>query len=164
MPATIDLTGVPYEAIELDGRLRSGDGVFGWKGDPALSLVVGVLTASKNGYKGGKHYRKGDLVARRYEVIRHCEDGTDQRVLSRPLELIHEIIPELVRMDPRTPGFRSTFETVNAHNEMHDRANNDAVREAHGEHMEHLWKLVHDRANGPSTFRQMPGRNPDKQA
>jgi hypothetical protein len=49
---------------EIGVRLRDGDATLGWEGDERLSLVCNVKE-------------------RRWEVWRHCEDGTDRRIMWR---------------------------------------------------------------------------------
>lgn len=161
----ITLNDMPYEATLLADDLVLGNAGHGFKGDPRLSLVVGVLTAAKTGRdaRNGRWYKKGELLARRYEVRRHLEDGTDETIISRPLHLLHEILPALVQMDPRNPGFKSTFDRVNEHNDARDKQAATDVREAHGEMVEHLWALAHDRSGPKTTFRQMPGLDPARQ-
>ncbi len=161
----ITLNDLPWEATVLADDLVDGNAHFGWKGDARLSLRVGVLTAANNGHdaRSGRWYRKGEMLARRYEVWRHLETGEDERIVSRPIELLHEILPELVRLDPRTPGFRSSFDTVNEANDKKDADTAYDIRQAHGEMVEHLWALAHDRSGPKNTFRGMPGSNPDKQ-
>lgn len=161
----LTLNDMPYEATVLADDLVWGLAAAGWKGDPRLSLRVGVLTAAKNGYdpRSGKWYRKGELLARRYEVWRHLETGEDERIIDRPLHLLHEIIPALVKIDPRTPGFENSVDRVIRENDAVHAQRASDIREAHGEMVEHLWALAHDRSGPKNTFRGMPGSNPEKQ-
>lgn len=160
----ITLDSLPHELRQLDVWLRTGKPELGWRGDPRLELLIGVLTASKNGVFKGKSYRKGDVVGYRAEVHRHNEDGTDTPILQRKIEEWHTIIPELVKIDPASPMFRSTHDLVVEHNDRLERERGRDIAEARGEMTEHLWKLVSDRQNGPNTFRGIPGRNPAKQS
>ena len=159
------LSGLSLEAEQLARDLTFGKPELGWKGDPRLELRIGILTASKSGIdpRSGRWKRAGDKLGMQYQVWRVNEDGTEKQIIARAIEAFYTIIPELVQMDPRTPGFRSTFERAEESNAAVDKANTQAVQEAQGEATEHLWRLVADRQNGPSTFRQIPGRNPDKQ-
>jgi hypothetical protein len=161
---TISATEVPYEGQLVADWLVNGKPELGWRGDPRLELRLGILTAAKHGRRNGRYFRKGDVVAYRYEVWRHNEDGTDAEILHRAAKDWHEIIPALVQLDPRTPGFKDTMTTLTAHNDKVDAERGQAIRDAHGEMTEHLWKLYADRNFGRTTFRGMPGRNPDKQA
>jgi len=156
---TIDLANVPWEAQEVDRWLRDGNPTLGWRGDPRLSLAVGVLTASRNGVdpRTKKFHRAGDVLARRYEVVRHCEDGTDQRIMQRPLTKLHEIIPALNGIDPRTPAFEPVMDVVEREDAQKQKDVEYKIGQAIGEQREHLWKLVADRQNGLTTFRQMGG-------
>lgn len=161
---TISLdTQLPAEAHMLADWLTDGKAELGWRGDPRLELRLGVLTAASHGRSHGRFFRKGDIVAYRYEVWRHNEDGTDTEVIHRAAKDWHEIIPELVQLDPRTPGHVDTMTKIEAANKAQESANTRAFNDAYGEMTEHLWKLVSDRQDGPNTFRQMPGRNPDRQ-
>lgn len=165
MAQTIDLGFVPWEAQEMDRWLREGNATLGWRGDPRLELRIGVLVANATGIdpRSGKYHRKGDRIAWRWEVWRNCEDGTEQRLLQRKAEEITEIIPSLIKMDPRTPGFENVMDTVEREDAAIQKARADKIGEAIGEQREHLWKLVADRQNGKTTFRGLPGRNPEKQ-
>lgn len=164
MPTDISLSDVPYEATLLADWLVQGKPTLGWRGDPRLELRIGVLQAQKNGNdRKGRFRTAGEVLARRYEVWRHNEDGTDTNILSRKLTDFADIIPALVQIDPRTPGHVGTIERIEKENKLRDKHAADAVQEAHGEATEHLWKLVADRENGRTTFRGMPGSNPDKQ-
>jgi hypothetical protein len=163
MPTSLAELSETYEGRLLADWLTKGKPELGWRGDPRLELRLGVLEAAKAGTRKGKYYRKGDIVAYRYEVWRHNEDGTDAEVLHRAAKDWHEIIPALVQLDPRTPGHVDTMTHIEKYNEKIDRDKGRAIAEARGEMTEHLWKLMADRRNGPSTFRQMPGSNPDKQ-
>lgn len=160
---TLSLSDVPWEATQVADWLTDGKPELGWRGDSRLSLRVGVLTAQRNGNHAGRFRTAGTVLARRYEVWRHNEDGTDTLILHRQLNAWHELIPALVQIDPRTPGHKDAFTQVAKANEREHKAAADAVKEAHGEATEHLWKLVADRNNGRTTFRGMPGSNPDKQ-
>lgn len=159
---TLSLT-LPPELERVDRELREGFAPLGWRGDPRLSLHVGVLTAKEGGTRDGRWYSRGDVVAMRVEVHRHNEDGTDTPILQRPMDRWHEIIPELVKIDPASPMFKNTMDVIEKHNDAIDRERGRAIAEARGEMTEHLWKLVSDRQNGRSTFRGLPGQNPEKQ-
>ena len=156
---------MPYEAQEIDRWLREGQPTLGWRGDPRLSLHIGVQKANRFGYdeRARKVCRVGDVVAWCWEVWRHNEDGTDLRLLQRAGSKVVEIIPALIKMDPRTPGFETVMDTVEREDAKVQKDKAYAIGQAHGEHAEHLWKLVADVQNGRSTFRGMPGSNPDKQ-
>ena len=137
--------------------LVKGKPELGWRGDPRLSLHIGVLVAAKNGTRAGKHYRKGDVVAFRYEVHRHNEDGTDTEILHRAAAQWHEIIPALIDIDPRTPGFKPTMDKVEAANKIEHREAEYAMEQAYGEANEHLWNIVREREGGKTFFGQVQG-------
>lgn len=165
MAQTIDLGFVPWEAQEMDRWLREGHPTLGWRGDPRLELRIGVLLANRSGFdpRTKKNHQKGDRVAWRWEVWRHNEDGTEARILQRKAGEIAEIIPTLIGVDPRTPGFEPVMDQIEREDDQNHKEKQYAIAQAVGEQREHLWKLVADRQNGKTTFRGMPGSNPDKQ-
>lgn len=165
MAETIELGFVPWEAQEMDRWLKEGNATLGWRGDPRLELRIGVITTNRAGVDPHtkRYQRKGDKVAWRWEVWRNCEDGTEQRILQRKAEEIVDIIPSLITQDPRTPGFEPVMDTVTREHDAAHKERATAIGEAIGEKQEHLWKLVGDSQNGRTTFRGLPGRNPDKQ-
>lgn len=161
--AALTTSTIPPEIERLAGELTQGFAPLGWRGDPRLSLHIGVLEAKEGGTRNGKWYNRGDVVALRVEVHRHNEDGTDTPILTRPLERWHEIIPELTKIDINSPMYKDVAQQIIDHNDALERERGQAIREAVGEQTEHLWKLVADRQNGRTTFRGLPGQNPDKQ-
>jgi hypothetical protein len=165
MAQAIETGAMPYEAQQMDVWLRDGNPTLGWRGDPRLYLSMGYMTATRNGVdpKTKRYAHIGDILAMRWEVWRHNEDGTDLRLFSRQAEALTDIIPTLIGIDPRTPGHEPTMDKVEREDAIVQKERATAIGEAHGEAAEHLWKLVADKTNGPSTFRGMPGRNPDKQ-
>ncbi len=148
------LSDMPYEAEVLADKLVEGDGIIGWKGDPRLSLFCGILAAPKTGYsqRAGRYVREGEVLARRWEVWRHNEDGTDTRLMSRPLEKLHEIIPELCEMDPRNPGHTKVMDRVEKHNEKVDADKEYAIGQVIGEMTEHLWNVARTHISGEHHF------------
>lgn len=159
MPQTsqMPVSEAPFEAQQLSEWLVKGKPELGWRGDPRLSLHIGILTAKTHGrsHKTGRFHRAGDVVAYRYEVWRHNEDGTDTELFHREAKDWHQIIPKLVGLDPRTPGHVDTATEIETNNAKIEKDKTTAYREAHGEMAEHLWKLVADRQNGRSTFYQV---------
>lgn len=131
--------GAPYEAQLLADWLTDGKPELGWRGDPRLELHIGVAEAAKNGYRGTKFFRKGDVVGMRFEVRRHNEDGTDTIVLARPVGQWEEIIPKLVQMDPRTPGHENVMDVVEREHNQNEKDKSTEFRETWGEMTEHLW-------------------------
>lgn len=152
-----DATGwLDSRAVDVDKQLRAGDGIQ-WSGDPSLYLAQGVVEETRGGRPTGK------IVARRYEVWRYCEDGMERMIGHWRMEEIDRIIFDMARMRAEAPGHEDVVDVI----ERHERENEERVwkpyRESQGEMMEHLVRLWHDRNNPRNTFRQMPGRNPDKQ-
>ena len=167
---TLDLGfELPYEVHELDRLLREGYPTMGWRGDPRLSLAMGVITTQKGGYQRDpdgveRFHRVGDKVGWCWQVMRHCEDGTDQILLQRKGLDLNLIIPKLVEMDPRTPGHENVMDMVEKADAAVHREKQNAIAEAHGEHLDHLWRLVDERENGRHTTRQVQGfdERPDR--
>lgn len=153
------VTGIMHgEAPELDRKLREGDNLF-WKGDPRLSLAMGVLTAKRSGYdnKVERTVRKGDILARRYEVWRHNEDGTDTLVGHWRLEEFDRIILDLVAMDPRTPGHVPVEERLAKADAELEKRKSEEFREVAGPMIEHVMLIAHDTTQPKHTFRQVGG-------
>jgi len=148
------VSDMPYEAEVLADKLTMGDGIIGWKGDPRLSLFCGIIAAPKTGYsnRAGRYVREGEVLARRWEVWRHNEDGTDTRLISRPLHLLHEIIPELCEMDPRNPGHTGVMDRIEKHNEKVDAEKEYAIGQVVGEMTEHLWNVARTKLTGVEHF------------
>lgn len=159
MSQTLDSSIVPQEAREIDRWLREGNPTLGWRGDPQLSLQLGVLLANKFGYddRAKRVLRKGDVAAIRWEVWRHTEEGKDTRILQRPVTDLVGVIPALIGVDPRTPGHENAFDKLEKEDAQVQKDKSYAIQQAHGEHAEHLWKLVADTENGKTTFRQIGG-------
>ena len=158
------VTGIMHgEAPELDRKLREGDNLF-WKGDPRLSLHMAVLTAKRSGYDDnlGRVVRKGDILARRYEVWRHNEDGTDTLVGHWRLEEFDKIILDLVGMDPRTPGHVPVEERLDKADAELEKQKSYEFREAMGPLIEHAMSIAHDTTQPKHTFRQVGGLKEEK--
>jgi hypothetical protein len=154
-----------YEATVVADQLVEGLGTAGWRGDPRLELRIGILAANTGGLdpKLGRWVDKGEEVARRYEVWRHCEDGVDRRLGSWLPDQLHEIIPDLVKMDPSSPAHVSTEDRIDAHNRRKEAELAMQMQDTLGEMMEHGNKLFHDLTQPRNVFRGIPGLNPDKQ-
>lgn len=143
------------EAPELDRKLRLGDGLA-WRGDIRLELRVGVALAKRSGYDENtkRHQRMGDIVARRYEVWRQMEDGTDQRIGHWRLEEFDRILLDLAGMDPRSPGHIPVADRLEKADAAVEKAKSAEFREAAGPMLEHQMRLAHDRNNPGVTFHQ----------
>lgn len=149
---------VQSEAAEVDRKLREGDGL-GFPGDPRLSLGVGVLTAPKRMYapEVKRVVNRGEVVARRYEVWRYCEDGEDRIIGSWPLENLQMILPELSKARLDSPGHEDATTRIDqANKELEDKASRQ-IKDSAGEMMEHALKLDHDRNNPRNVFRGIGG-------
>jgi hypothetical protein len=150
----------------LDRQLREGDGLA-WSGDPRLWLGVGVLTAPRRMQHPTtrRWLNRGDVVARRYEVWRHNEDGTDTKIGSWLIGEFDRILFDLQQMRAGAEGrIEDVTVRIDKHNDALDKANSAKVRDAAGAMHEHALLLGHDRGNPRHTFRGMPGMNPTKQA
>lgn len=160
---TIDLGfEMPWEVHELDRMLREGNPTLGWRGDPSLSLHMGIITTQKSGFQkdpDGKtrFHREGDKVGWCWTVMRHCETGKDEILLQRKGLDLNLIIPKLIEMDPRTPGSENIMDIVERADAAVHREKERRIAEAQGEHLDHLWRLVDERQNGRHTTRQVQG-------
>lgn len=163
MASDLALADVPYEATLLADWLVLGKPELGWRGDPRLSLRIGIVKAASAGVYHGKSRRQGDVIARRYEIWRHNEDGTDTNILYRKFSEFDTIIKDLIKLDPRTPGFVDSMTRTLQANEREHKASATAIGEAKGEAIEHLWSIVQRERHGRLTHRGIPGRDPNRQ-
>ncbi len=143
------------EAPALDSKLRLGDGIA-WRGDIRLELRMGTATAKKAGYDENtkRFQRRGDIVARRYEVWRQMEDGTELRIGHWRLEEFDRILLDLAEMDPRSPGHEAVADRLDKADAATEKAKSAEFREAAGPMLEHQMRLAHDRNNPLVTFHQ----------
>jgi hypothetical protein len=144
---------IDHDAWELDRKLREGDGVI-WPGDPHLTLELAVVEA-RDRTTGKRH------VGRRYEVWRACEDGMDRLIGHWRLDEKHAILPELARMRIEAPGHVDVVESMRAGNARVEAATRDKYRDAMGACLDHAARLLHDRTQPKTTFRQVGGRRDD---
>lgn len=153
--------GVGYVNVEdttLDRQLREGDGL-GWSGDADLWLGYGVIVAPHRIQSpNGTWYDKGEVMARRYEVWRSCEDGQDRIIAHWRMEERERILYDLARMRAEAPGHVSVEDSIDRGNAAVDAANSQQFRDAYGEMLSHASALAHDRNNPKNVFRGMPGR------
>jgi hypothetical protein len=151
-----DLGFLRGDAPDLDRKLREGDGV-GWGGDPLLELRQGVVEEMRSGRLTGK------IVARRWEVWRHMENGKEEMIGHWRMEEFDRILFDLAGMRVEAPNHVDVIDKIDAAND----ANMERIwapgRAKLADMMEHMAKLNHDRNNPRNVFRGMPGRNPDKQ-
>ncbi len=145
-------------AEELARKLREGDGLV-WTGDPSLELRMALLRAARTGYHSGtrRHQHKGDIVARRYEVWRHTEQGQDVLIGHWRLEEFDAILIDLVAMDVRKPGHTPLADRLDRADADKEKAKSAEFREAAGPMLEHMMLLGHDLNNPRITFRQVGG-------
>jgi len=150
---------VEAEYRQLDKDVREGVPTSGWPGDPRLSVQLGVVTAGRSGYseQKKKYVRKGDVVARRLEVWRHNEDGTDAIVGTWSMDEVMQVISDLVVMDPGRPRHVGVEDRIDTHNAALEAAAAKAYQEVNSEMIEHALRLDHDRNNPINIFRGMPG-------
>jgi hypothetical protein len=144
------------DAADLDRKLRDGDGIH-WSGDADLFLGQGVVEEVRWGRKTGK------VVARRWEVWRRCEDGEERLLGHWRMEEFDRILFDLARMRAESPEHEDVLALIDKDNAKTEDRIWAPARDALGEMKEHGAKLLHDRQNPKNVFRQMPGRNPEKQ-
>lgn len=136
-------------AEDLDRQLREGDGII-WGGDPDLFLAVGVVEEVRNGQKTGR-------VARRYEVFSE-KDGTPTLLGHWRMDEFHRILHDIVLMRAGATGREeSVLDRIDKDNAKIEKDNSDDFRQHYGEMLDHAARLVHDRQEGPNTFRQVGG-------
>jgi hypothetical protein len=144
------------DAADLDRKLREGDGIQ-WTGDPLLELRQGVVEKMSSGRP------TGEIVARRWEVWRACEDGVDRMIGHWRMEEFDRILFDLARMRAESPSHVDVVDSIEAANVENEKRIWKPFRDSQGEMLEHAAKLWHDTNNPKNVFRQMPGRNKDKQ-
>lgn len=151
-----DLGFLRGDAPELDRKLREGDGIH-WGGDPDLTLAQGVVEETRSGRLTGK------IVARRWEVWRMCEDGVDRMIGHWRMEEFDRILFDLAAMRAEAPGHVFVDDAIEKANVANEKRVWAPYREKSFEMKEHMAKLWHDRTQPKNVFRQMPGRDPNRQ-
>lgn len=153
------------DAERVDRVLRDGDGL-GWPGDPRLELRMGVMEVAEGRISRtlGRWVNKGEILGRRYEVWRRCEDGVERRVGSWTLEEFDRIILDLSGMRLDSPGHVDTQAKIDTTNAEIEAAAMRDYRDAQGEILEHGAKLLHDTTQPKNVFRGMPGRRDEPKA
>lgn len=156
-------TGFHIDIEELGRKLQVGDGIH-WAGDPDLDLHVGIVCAKRAGIdKAGIYRRAGDVVARRYEVWRHCEDGADRMIGHWRLEERDQIIMDVARMRGALEGRAQLAEDeIDTNNAAIEQAKADEYLETAYPLLEHALELDHDRTEGKNVFRQVGGFRDDE--
>lgn len=147
---------VRADAADLAAKLRAGD-MLGWPGDPDLDLRQGVVEEVKWGRPTGK------IVARRWEVWRHCEDGVDRMIGNWRMEEFDRIIFDLTHMRAEAPKKEAAIDRIERLNDENEKAVWEPFRQSQGAMIEHYAKLYHDTHGPKNVFRGMPGLNPEKQ-
>ncbi len=155
---------VHADAEDLARKLQQGDGIL-WSGDPNLELRMATACAPKSMWfkELGRRVRKGEVLARRYEIVRHTEDGETVLIYHCRLEefdagrTLMEIAP--MRLD--SPGHVDTLAEIDKVNDQHERDNTSQMIDTMGEMMEHKLKLIHDLTQPRNVFRGMPGSRDD---
>lgn len=139
------------DAADLEMKLKLGDGVL-FAGDPDLELRMAIIERRKYGRPDG-------IVARRYEVWRHCEDGQERMIGHWRLEEFGQILQDVALMSAaargRAPGVEERIDKANAEVE---KAQTDQFVDAVGETLEHALRLHHDTENPRNIFRGIPGQ------
>lgn len=146
------------DAPELEDKLQNGDGM-GFPGDPRLTLAQGVIQANRRMQHPitKRWVRKGEILARRWEVWRLCEDGVDRRIGTWRMEEFDRILLDMSGMRLDSPGHADTIDQIEKHNaEIEDRVSRDA-QDALGQMLDHGNRLVSTLRDGANTFLQMPG-------
>lgn len=157
-----DLDWVRADAEDLDRKLREGDGIL-WAGDPDLELRQGVVQAQRRVQhpKTGAWLNRGDIIARRWEVWRHCEDGVDRKIGGWRMEEFDRILMDIAGMRLGAPNTTPVLDRIDAANAEMEAKASKLYRDAMGEALEHGAKLFHDTTFGPNTFRQVGGLRDD---
>lgn len=146
------------DATKLDHQLKFGDGVL-WAGDPNLELRMGVLQSPRYHYSPmlRRWCQKGEIMARRYEVYRHCEDGTEQRIGTWRLEEFDRILMDIAPMRIDAPNRTDTLDEIDKHNAKLDDAQTTKLQDNLGEAMQHLAEAKRNEDGPGVTFGQVQG-------
>lgn len=153
-----ELAWLRADAADLDRKLREGDGM-GFPGDHRLWLGQGVITAKLGGFDEavGRIVRRGDILGRRWEVWRDCEDGETRLIGAWKMNEFDRILIDLASLRMDSPGHVDTIDQIDAHNAAVDADNSRDVQDVLGAALEHTTLLVHDRTEPRNVFRGMPG-------
>lgn len=140
------LLGFVRDTTAFEHTLAKGDGIA-WPGDEDMELHQGVVT-SPNGR---------EILARRWEVWRNCEDGKCRIIGHWRIEEFDKIIFDLARMRPEAPGHVSVEDVIDAANDKIEAKNSAQFRDSMGAAIDHGARLLADTTGPKQTFRQMPG-------
>lgn len=146
------------EAEEMERKLKFGDGIM-WAGDPRLELRMAVLKSPKYHQSplNGRWYNKGEIMARRYEVWRHNEDGSETRIGSWRLHEFDRILMDLAPMRLESPNHEDTLDAIDKHNAEIEAKHETQIRDNLQEATMHLAEAVRNESGPGVTFAQMPG-------
>lgn len=99
------------------------------------------------------------MIAKRYEVWRWNEDGTETIIGHWTIEEFDRILFDIVTMRAGAEGrAESVIDRIDAGNSEIEKKNSAAFRDSYGEMREHFQRLVHDRTQPANIFRGIPGR------
>lgn len=152
-------TGYMHAGAErLAHELKFGDGIH-WAGDERLELGMETTEAKQGGWieELGRHVRKGQILARRYAVYRHNEDGTTNRIGHWRLEEFDRILLDISGLRVEAPNHEQTADLIDKANAASEKATTDAYVGAGTEMLEHRLKIWADTTQGKTRFRGMPG-------
>lgn len=146
------------DAGELARKLQQGDGIL-WPGDPRLELGMETLAAPKSMWftPFGRRVHKGEILARRYVVIRHNEDGSSEPIGHWRLEDFDRIIMDIAPLRLDAPGHVDALTAIDAHNDALEKTNDEIAVGVMMEDNEHRLKLWADTTQGKTMFRQVGG-------
>lgn len=137
-----------------------------WSGDPRLSLGVKVMCAPRRMQHPvtKKWLNRGDMIAKQYVLLRWNEDGTETEVNHWQIEEFDKILTDVAQQKAGYEGkIPSAIERIDLNNSKIEKAKSQEFHDFYGAAAEHAMLLAHDRSQPQTTFRQMPGSNPDKQ-
>jgi len=145
-------------ADELHHKLKYGDGIF-WAGDPRLELGMETQEAKQGGWieELGRYVRKGQVLARRYAVYRHNEDGTFLRIGHWRLDEYDRILIDIAGLRAESPNHEQTSDLIDKANEAAEKATTDAYVGVGADMLEHRMRIWHDTTQPKNRFRGMPG-------
>jgi hypothetical protein len=152
-------TGIVHAgADELHWKLKHGDGIH-WAGDERLELGMETQEAQKGGWieELGRYVRKGQILARRYAVYRHNEDGTFNRIGHWRLEEYDRILFDIAGLRAESPNHEQTSDLIDKANDAAEQAVTDAYVGVGADMLEHRLRIWNDTTQGKNRFRGMPG-------
>ena len=152
-------TGLVHaDADKLHWQLKHGDGIH-WAGDDRLELGMETQEAQSGGWveQLGKRVRKGQVLARRYAVYRHNEDGTFLRIGHWRLEEFDRILFDIAGLRAEAPNHEQSSELIDAANAASEKQATDDYVSASAQMLEHRLRIWADTTQGKTRFRQVLG-------